>query len=194
MAPGLFSDAAVEVTVHPLLGPQMDNALGVGLVLHSPIECSPAQIVFSIAPDGYWQIGPATVLDDGYDHLRSGGHLDPTISNRLTVIMRGNQYICYVNDTFLGIYQAGSAGPGQVGISVRTLSQCHGLQRLHCLPLVGKGIQPENLYSGRTPFCIIQGCTSQSSRPACTAGSPSASVCASSSEPARMMLAPRRSP
>lgn len=116
IAPGFYGNAAVEVTVRPLHWPQADDFQGVGLVLHTSGPYDDQQIVFRVAPDGYWEVGPASQLYDGYDHLRHGGGLNAGTSNRLTVIMLGSQYICFVNDIFLGIYQTDSSKTGQVGI------------------------------------------------------------------------------
>ncbi len=111
-APNVYGDAAVEVTARL----PKDAVASFGLILHTDND-SERQVVFKLDLDGYWSLG-AIDANPGILIRTNTVNAAPGASNRLTVIMRGNQYICYVNDTFLAIYQEAQATTGQVGIFV----------------------------------------------------------------------------
>jgi protein-S-isoprenylcysteine O-methyltransferase Ste14 len=111
-APNVYGDAAVEVTVRL----PKDTAASFGLILHAD-SAAGRQVVFKLDLNGYWSLG---AIDANPNIFMSTNTVNaaPGAPNRLTVIMRGNQYICYVNDTFLAIYQEAQPTTGQVGIFV----------------------------------------------------------------------------
>lgn len=123
LAPGSYSDGAVEVTVR-LRGqePSSQSADSLALLLHS--DNTAEGIIFQISPNGDWSIGRRT--DEDQDHAQtylrhsSAIHTAAGASNRLAVIMRGQQYICYVNDQFIGSYQDSGPARGPVGLDVQT--------------------------------------------------------------------------
>lgn len=112
-APDSYGDAAVEVTARL---PKGETYASFGLILHEDNDLE-RQVVFTLDLDGYWSLG-AIDASPGILIRTNAVKATPGAPNRLTVIMRGNQYICYVNDTFLAIYQEAHATTGQVGIFV----------------------------------------------------------------------------
>lgn len=111
-APNVYGDAAVEMTARL----PKDAVASFGLILHADND-SERQVVFKLDLGGYWSLG-AIDAKPGILIRTNTVNATPGAPNRLTVIMRGNQYICYVNDTFLAIYQEAQATTGQVGIFV----------------------------------------------------------------------------
>jgi hypothetical protein len=104
-----YFDAAVEVTASQTAGTTYD---GVGLVLHSDWYGSNMVVFFASPTDGSWAMdayhfGHANP-DDNWTYLTGGtsaairiGVLQP---NRLLAIMRGAQYLLYINDQLVGSY------------------------------------------------------------------------------------------
>lgn len=123
-APGSYGDDTVEVTVR-LLGKESSYGQSsdrLALLLHS--DSTEAGIMFQISPNGDWSIGrPDDEYKDKaqtYLHHTSAIHTAPGAYNRLTVIMRANQYICFVNNQFVGIYQDSGSPVGPIGLDVET--------------------------------------------------------------------------
>lgn len=104
-----YVDSAVEVTASQTAGQTND---GVGLVLRSDIMNSNMVVFFASPTDGSWTLdafhfGHANP-DDNWTYLTGGtsaairiGVIQP---NRLLVIMRGGQYLLYINNQFVGSY------------------------------------------------------------------------------------------
>ncbi|HEY7348185.1 MAG TPA: hypothetical protein VH599_07665 [Ktedonobacterales bacterium] len=111
--PAVYGDAAVEVTAR---FPNGERYADFGLILHTDFSAR-AQVVFRIDLDGYCALGPNDA-DPGILIRTDTPDTRPGAPNRLTVLMRGNQYICYVNDTFVAVYHATTPGVGHVGVFV----------------------------------------------------------------------------
>lgn len=124
-APGQYSDVAVEVTFG-----QANRAshTGAGLVLRQSDH--PRQMLaFTVSGDGTWSLarysagarGAASWSVLGGD-ASSAIHTGPRASNRLLVVVRGADYLCYVNDQFVGaLRDDADHAPrfGRVGVFVR---------------------------------------------------------------------------
>ncbi|HEX8037314.1 MAG TPA: hypothetical protein VF510_25890, partial [Ktedonobacterales bacterium] len=102
-------DAAVEVTARQIGTADSD---GVGLVLRANTNGSD-MVVFYLDSAGYWWLwnhhfvdGTSkhdwTNLDEGYS---SAIHTSDGAQNRLTVLLRGNQYVCYINGRMVEVYR-----------------------------------------------------------------------------------------
>jgi hypothetical protein len=109
-APGLYGDVAVEVTVRLYANDTNDLFNSFGLLLHGDDPL--LGIVFEITADGYWSIGP---IQRGLQQT-SAIHQGIGATNRLAVIMRGQQYLCYINGQFVGISQTKPSSTGSVGL------------------------------------------------------------------------------
>jgi hypothetical protein len=104
-----YFDAAVEVTASQTAGTTYD---GVGLVLHSDWYGNNMVVFFASPTDGSWSLlayhfGHPNP-DDNWTYLASGtssairiGDLQP---NRLLAIMRGAQYLLYINNQLVDSY------------------------------------------------------------------------------------------
>lgn len=108
LAPPVYGDMAVEVTVRLTGGAQTLGNIWVGLALH--MDAQGNGLLFQVNPGGDWSIG---TFDDSEFH-HSGAI--QVIKNRLTVIMRGDEYICYANDQFMGIYHSTQFPAGFAGV------------------------------------------------------------------------------
>lgn len=104
-----YVDSAVEVTASQTAGQTND---GVGLVLRSDIMNSNMVVFFASPTDGSWTLDAFHVghanPDDNWTYLTGGtsaairiGVIQP---NRLLVIIRGGQYLLYINNQFVGSY------------------------------------------------------------------------------------------
>lgn len=122
--PDTYGDSAVEVTVQltskeSFPGQSTDS---LGLLLRG--SSTETGIIFQISPNGDWSIGrPSEEEKDTaqtYRHHTSAIHTAPGASNRLAVIMHANQYICFVNDQLLGIYQDSGSPRGPIGFHLDT--------------------------------------------------------------------------
>lgn len=109
-------DMAVEVTARQYGGP--DN-LGVGLTL-SANRSDEDPILFTVAPSGEWQLHTQAQTNSlsssqgkQYVHGQAGA------PNRLTLIVRKGEYICYINDQFVGISRAPIQYPLHVGVVIQ---------------------------------------------------------------------------
>jgi hypothetical protein len=117
--PGTYSDSAVEVTVRLTSQVSSDELAteSLGLLLRG--YDTESGIIFQISPNGDWSIGrhPDQAKDNAltYLHHSNAIHTAPGASNRLAVIMHGDQYICFVNDQFIGIYQDSGSPTGPIG-------------------------------------------------------------------------------
>ncbi len=70
-------------------------------------------MLFIVDSIGQWSIGPypdAAIRDTG---AVEGGLSTP---NRLSVLMHGGEYLCFINDTFVDLYQTNHPSMGHVGI------------------------------------------------------------------------------
>ena len=112
-APAVYGDAAVEVTVRL---PHGERSADFGLILHTD-GIANAEVVFRLDLDGFWALGPIDA-DPGILIRTDTPDTRPGASNRLTVIVRGTEYICYVNGTFVAVYHAAHPGSGHVGAFV----------------------------------------------------------------------------
>lgn len=115
-APGTYGNVAVEVTVR-LLGQQSpdDHYDSFGLLLHNDgFELS--GVSFDISPDGIWSIGPLSNVFAASSAI----HTAPGAPNRLTVILRGQQDILYINNQFVGLYEASGPTTGPLGFEAET--------------------------------------------------------------------------
>jgi len=104
-----YVDSAVEVTASQTAGQTND---GVGLVLRSDIMNSNMVVFFASPTDGSWTLdafhfGHAN-FNDNWTYLTGGtsaairiGVIQP---NRLLAIMRGGQYLLYINNQFVASY------------------------------------------------------------------------------------------
>jgi hypothetical protein len=108
LAPPVYGDMAVEVTVRLTGGAQTLGNIWVGMVLH--MDAQGNGLLFQVNPGGDWSIG--TVDDSEFHH---SGAVQVS-KNRLTVIMRGDEYICFANDHFIGIYHSTQFPAGYAGL------------------------------------------------------------------------------
>jgi hypothetical protein len=125
-----YVDSAVEVTASQTAGQTND---GVGLILRSDIMNSNMVVFFASPTDGSWRLyafhfGHANP-DDNWTYLTGGtsaairiGVIQP---NRLLAIMRGGQYLLYINNQFVGSYYDNyhdTPRRGYVGVYVNQVS------------------------------------------------------------------------
>jgi hypothetical protein len=110
LGPQVAGDAEVEVTVRLSDTSAHSSFDSVGLVLQDDGSDS---ILFEVYTSGDWFIGH---LYDYSSHSTGAFNKTPGAPNRLAVIMRGNQYICFVNDQLVGIAQNNQGRAGQVGV------------------------------------------------------------------------------
>ncbi len=108
LAPPFYRDMAVEVTVGIRGGSEKLGDTWLGLALHMDDQGN--GLLFQVNPVGYWSIG--TFDDSDFHHSNTLN----VIKNRLTVIMRGDDYICYANDHFIGLYHSSLYPAGLVGV------------------------------------------------------------------------------
>jgi hypothetical protein len=120
-----FGDAAVEVTVRQTFtNPNLTmGQLGeIGLVVR--VGGNPDHFVtFTISPLGDWALMryEDTGNDaNGWKALALGQHSsavhDGFVPNRLLVLMRGSEYVCYVNDQLVAIAHDDALRQGRVGL------------------------------------------------------------------------------
>lgn len=114
--PGIYGDVAVEVTVRLLGQEAPDESYDTfGLLLHNDgFELN--GVSFGISPDGIWSIDPTSDVYASSNAI----HTALGTSNRLTVILRGHQDILYINNQFVGIYQASGPTTGPLGFFAET--------------------------------------------------------------------------
>ncbi len=97
-----YEDAAIEVTVRESYG--VSSYGGIGLVLRQGSDQAHT-VGFSIDKTGEW-----TISNFDFSNLDIVSGQNPAIhtgneaTNRLLVLMRGSQYICYVNDQLVGVF------------------------------------------------------------------------------------------
>ncbi len=104
-----YVDSAVEVTASQTAGAQYD---GVGLILRSDILNTHMVVFFASPTDGSWTLDAyhydLSNPDDNWTYLASGTsdaiHIGVLQPNRLLAIMRGGQYLLYINNQFVGSY------------------------------------------------------------------------------------------
>lgn len=119
LAPGAYGDVAIEVTARQSAGP---DYLGVGLVA----RVSPgSEVVFTLSPSGMWYLARYGLSQNlgmelysfqgsGYAHKSAGA------ANRLTLVTRGNDYICYINGQFVGTFHGAPSESGGAGVIIET--------------------------------------------------------------------------
>lgn len=120
-----YGDAAVEVTTRQLGHTAND---GVGLVVRERQMPSGKrqEVVFDVAEDGSWYLylldKPGRALDNGWMILASGTskaiQVGAGTSNTLLVVMRGDEYMCYVNGHWVGAATDDTLTTGAVGVYV----------------------------------------------------------------------------
>ncbi len=108
-------DMAVEVTVRQYGGP---DYLGVGLALSAhPPDDNP--VIFTISPADMWYLHtPAQTSELFSFQGKQYVHGQAGASNRLTLIVRQGEYICYINDHFVGVERAPARHPLSVGVAM----------------------------------------------------------------------------
>lgn len=122
--PDTYGDSIVEVTVQLTSkeSPSGQSTDSLGLLLRG--YNTDTGIIFQLSPNGDWSIGRPSDEDKdetlSYLHHTNAIHTAPGAPNRLAVIMRANQYICFVNNQFLGIYQDSGSPRGPIGFNIET--------------------------------------------------------------------------
>lgn len=120
-----YGDAAVEVTVQQRpsnVNVKMGNLGQIGLTLRASDNPS-GLVTFTIGPLGAWALmryrewGP----DAGQWQVLAGGEHNAAIHwgfgrNRLLVLMRGAEYVCFVNDQLIAVAHDDALTAGQVGL------------------------------------------------------------------------------
>lgn len=116
-----YADAAVQVTASQQ-GWASDD--GVGLILRVA-DGGQRMMAFFASPAGTWSLWRYETIDGAgtwtalADQIDNGAiHGSAGSQNTLTVIMRGAEYICYINGSFVGVYQDGALAAGHVGVFV----------------------------------------------------------------------------
>lgn len=116
-----YTSVAVEVTASQQ--GQTDND-GVGLVLRVS-DGAQRMMAFYVSPSGTWSlwrydesggVGNWLPLADKIDS--DAIHRGAGSQNTMVVIMRGAEYICYINGSFVGVYQDGTLAAGHIGVFV----------------------------------------------------------------------------
>jgi hypothetical protein len=125
-APGVYHDAAVEVVSRRINGSSFGT---VGLVLHADASGND-EVVFQVSwtpSAAEWavlRLGVGNLLDPtnkwGYFSQQSSSaiHAAPGTANRLTVVLRGSQVICYINDEYVGTFNDPLPESGRIGFGV----------------------------------------------------------------------------
>lgn len=122
-----FANAIVEVTARQLHSPSDNASDGVGLVLRTSGN-SNQDVEFNVDPTGYWDFADYSAYR-GVDNSRNDidGGESPAIHqgvgavNRLSVVMRGNDFILYVNGRFLAVEtDSGALASGPAGVVVES--------------------------------------------------------------------------
>lgn len=106
-APGVYGDAAVQVTAR-LMGNASEYD-GVGLILRTGLQSDFfSGIAFTVNQHGEWSISswshPGVDSSAVYDQQSGAIRRGDGAANTLLVLMRGHQYLCYVNGQFVGAY------------------------------------------------------------------------------------------
>jgi hypothetical protein len=116
-APGVYGSVAVEVTAR--LVSKTSEYDGVGLLLrYGPDQIS--GVTFTVNQRGEWSISHWGT--DSHDPNAAYGQQNGAIrkgdgaANTLMVLMRGKQYICYVNGQFVGSYYYDGDTTGRVAL------------------------------------------------------------------------------
>jgi hypothetical protein len=109
-------DMAVEVTARQYGGP---DYLGVGLTLHANGSDEGA-VVFTVSPSGEWMLHtPAQTRSSLFSFQgKQYVHGQAGAPNRLTLIERQGEYICYINGQFVGIERDASLHHGYAGVAM----------------------------------------------------------------------------
>ncbi|HEV2457391.1 MAG TPA: hypothetical protein VGS80_03435, partial [Ktedonobacterales bacterium] len=127
-----FGDAAVEVTARQF-GTDPGND-GVGIELRGG-ENPYRMVVFMIDSSGFWYLWKYKYIGGNPNNRWELGnnpghqwdliavasssaiHIGPTASNRLMVIGYGNEFLCYINDVFVGAdIIDGASASGHAGV------------------------------------------------------------------------------
>lgn len=123
--PRPYADVAIEVTASQLYNSAGDSIGGVGLLLRA--NGGDKQFVeFDVNTTGDWDFSDYSAARGSSDAWRGidGGHSSAIhqgadATNRLAVIMRGNDFFLYANGAFLGVVTDSDAAPnGAAGLYV----------------------------------------------------------------------------
>lgn len=119
VTPFVYKDVVVEVTVRQHGGP---DYVGAGLVLHTDAN-GLGGVEFTISASGMWEVSHYGVPVESASQITQFSFQGSDFvnkrdgaPNRVTIIMHGSRYLCYVNGHFLGAYQDPFATPGHVGV------------------------------------------------------------------------------
>ncbi len=110
--PAIYGDVVVEVTAHFSGDIQAHPYDSLGLALHTS-DRENAEVLFIVDSLGQWSIGPYPDAP-----IRNTGEIKGGLGtpNRLSVLMQGQEYICFINGTFVGLYQTNHTSTGHLGI------------------------------------------------------------------------------
>lgn len=121
-----YGNVAVAVTVRERPTNYNTETMGslgqIGLIVRAT-DHPAGLLTFTIGPLGDWSLmryrewGP----DSGQWQFLAGGTHDPAIhwgfgDNRLLIVMRGSQYICFINDRLVAVTSDGALSSGQAGL------------------------------------------------------------------------------
>lgn len=117
--PAVYQDVAVEVSVAQPDGNTPDGAVGLALRQGNNAATS---ILFTITY-GTWSISRGPGLSGGdfnaiYDEANSAIHSNGDAANQLLIVMRGHQYLCFINGQLVGGYTESQLSAGYVGLFV----------------------------------------------------------------------------
>lgn len=119
LAPGVYDNAAIEVTARQYGGP---DYLGIGLIIRGSAS---DEVVFSVSPSGMWHFARyGSAPNDGLSvfSFQGSGYVHTSVgaANRLSIIARGSDYICYINGEFVGAIHDRLVPAGRAGVIVET--------------------------------------------------------------------------
>ena len=114
-----YGDAAVEVTTRQF---GEGDYVGLGLLLHANDSAKDFS-EFVVSPPGTWflfrhGVPSATEQERAFGSSQGNQYVHGQYgaANKLTVIMHGAEYVCYINDQFVGIYHDPAPHAGHVGV------------------------------------------------------------------------------
>jgi hypothetical protein len=120
-----YGNAAVEVTVRQQ-GQAQNNGVGLLLRWQQDARGKNRAVIFQVTPDGEWALWrldeQASSYNDGWTWLAGGHsavvHTGVGATNTLLVIMRGPEYLCYVNGQWVGGHLDDTLSSGKAGVYV----------------------------------------------------------------------------